>query len=107
MRKLLIRILFRLIGRKDHFIGIDEEAIKDFLSTAYKHPGFREYIRKRDLTLLRTFGNGLDPEKAESWLGQRFEIMKLMDTAKKASKAKEKEQKERDKQHKRSKNKKK
>lgn len=98
-RNFIIRILFKLLDLGD--VGNPNskngEEIHDWLIHCNDHPGFREYVRVRDLNLLRNFGNGLTEKTAESWRGQRLELLQLIkqvDNAKKREKKKSKQQKE-------------
>jgi hypothetical protein len=104
-RNFLIRILFKLLDLGDvgNQSSKDGEKIHDWLIHCGDHPGFREYVRVRDLNLLRNFGNGLKDKTAESWRGQRLELLQLIkqvDNASKREKEKAKKQKEKIKKNK-------
>jgi len=74
LKKLIVKWLLKAMDQKGDYFEIDEEAIEKWLATNFKNPGFREYVRKRDLTLLKTIGAG---DFDRLFLGQRFEILKL------------------------------
>lgn len=81
MRKLLIRLLFHLLDKSESYANIDEDAIEEWLINQAPTKGFKEYIRKRDLQLLKTIGTGLTEENNKIWLGQRFELLRLYQLA--------------------------
>jgi len=88
IRELLIRILFRLIDHRSDwkFLDINDKRINDWLARQYGDMGFREYFRKRTLQLLKTMGVGLDQNSYKLWLGQRFELLRLLQKVEKANK---------------------
>lgn len=63
------------MGLREDYLDIDDEAISKWLAACYQSKGFREYVRKRDLILLKTMGTG---SFDRLFLGQRFEILKLL-----------------------------
>ncbi|MFA5457852.1 MAG: hypothetical protein WC261_09510 [Synergistaceae bacterium] len=81
MRKLLLQLLFRLLDKSESYANIDEEAIQEWLANQATTKGFKEYIRKRDLQLLKTLGVGLTEENNRIWLGQRYELLRLYQIA--------------------------
>lgn len=81
MRKLLLRLLFRLLDKSESYAKIDEEAIQEWLANQAISRGFKEYVRKRDLQLLKTLGVGLTEENNRIWLGQRYELLRLYQIA--------------------------
>jgi len=87
MRKLLINILFRLIDRSETYGGINDEQIVDWLARQWQQPGFREYFRKRDLQILKAIGTGLDQRAYDSYLGQRLELLYLLEKSDRAFRA--------------------
>ena len=100
IRKFLINLLFRLLDNNDTYSGIDDERIEKWLGEQGKQAGFREYVRKRDLQLLKTFGTGLTGDTATLWIGQRLELFRLMNEV---NKKVEKEDKSKEKNVKKSK----
>ena len=84
MRKLLTKILFRLLDKKESYQDINEKRISNWLWRQYTSPGFREYFRKRDLQLLKTMGIGLKRDDYLIYLGQRLELMRLLEQVNKA-----------------------
>lgn len=102
MRKFLIRLLFKLINKNEDYASINDDVIKQWLVGVSDVPGFREYVRKRDLHILKMFGTGMSRDKMLVYMGQRLELFKMLEEAKKAKKE---EEKKKEKQLKRSKNK--
>ena len=93
MRKLLIKLLFRVLDKKEVYANIDEERIEEWLSRQPNEPGFREYIRKRDLQLLKTIGMGISQENMNVWVGQRYELLRMAQIAQKAKERKKSQNK--------------
>lgn len=89
MREFLIRLLFKLINKNDDYSGIKDKVISQWLVGLDNVPGFREYVRKRDLHILKMFGTGMTRDKMLIYMGQRMELFNLLDEAKKARKNKE------------------
>lgn len=85
MKKWLIGILFRLLDDKD-YQNIDDKQVTAFLVNIFSSLQFREYFRKRDLQLLKRLGQGLTRDDYLITLGQRLEIMHLLDQSNKAYK---------------------
>lgn len=86
MREFLIKILFRLLDRDVKVNEINDKQIIEWLARQYSDMGFREYFKKRDLQLLKTMGVGLDQNSYKIWLGQRFELLRLLQKVGQASK---------------------
>ncbi len=84
MRALLSKLLFRLLDKKEVYANIDDDKINEWLARQPQEPGFREYIRKRDLQLLKTIGMGISQENSVLWTGQRFELLRLAQIAQEA-----------------------
>jgi hypothetical protein len=78
IRDFLIKILFRLLDSDNPVSEINDKRINEWLVRQYSDMGFREYFRKRDLQLLKTMGVGLDQNSYKIWLGQRFELLRLL-----------------------------
>ena len=55
----------------------------------YSHKGFRDYWRKRDLQILKTLGLGLQKDQYQIYLGQRLEILRLLEQVDRAYKIKQ------------------
>lgn len=83
MRKRIIRFLIKLLdrGNVETFQGIDDEAIGNWLAEQTAQQGFRDYVRKRDLQILKAFGNLLDRDSYILLVGQRLELLRLFHQA--------------------------
>lgn len=95
IKQILIRILFRLIDRtmKD-YEGIEDHNIQDWLKMQPSHRGFRDYTAKRDFALLKTLGFGQARDHYLITLGQRLEVLHLVqavDDQRKAAETKERQ----------------
>jgi hypothetical protein len=84
IKKLLIKLLFRLIDNREDYSDIDSVKIEKWLAEQGKQTGFREYWRKRDLQILKAFGTGQSEETMKILIGQRFELFKMMEEVQKA-----------------------
>lgn len=82
MRKFLIRILFKLLDNNDTYADINDARINSWLSEQGTHRGFLEYMRKRDLQLLKTIGSGLSEDNTKMWIGQRLELFRFYNEVK-------------------------
>ena len=84
MRKLLIKILFRLLKIPIATKYIDHAKMKEWLGLQYPLSEFRNYISTRNLSILQVLGEGVDRDK-EYWIlvGQRIELGRLLTEAKK------------------------
>lgn len=98
MRKILIKILFRLLDTDFSFKEIDDKKIDAWLARQHGDQGFREYFRKRDLQLMKSMAVGVDNSTYMLLLGQRLEALKFLDRVtaahKKSESAKLKAQRE-------------
>jgi len=93
IRKLFILLLFRLLDKRETYANIDEERIEEWLSRQPNEPGFREYVRKRDLQLLKTIGMGISQANTTVWVGQRYELLRMTQIAQKAKERKKPKEK--------------
>ncbi len=84
MKTILTKLLFRLLDKKEVYANINEDRINEWLARQPQEPGFREYVRKRDLQLLKTIGMGISQENSAVWTGQRFELLRLAQIAQQA-----------------------
>jgi hypothetical protein len=77
MKKLIIKLLFRLLEDRNSYEGIKNSKIDDWLASQHGNPGFVEYFRKRDLQILKAFGTL--PEEKYYWIlaGQRMELIHM------------------------------
>lgn len=89
IREILIKILFRLIGHGDAsaYKDINDELVSSWAAKQYSEPGFEEYFRLRDLTLLKTIAMGIEGKDYWTRVGQRLELIMLLDRASEAHKA--------------------
>ena len=92
MRKLLIKILFRLLNYPKDFESARVEKIDKWLSFQFGDIGFREYYKMRTIQILKTMGSGLNQENYHIYMGQRFELLKLLENISKAKKRSKKHQ---------------
>jgi len=75
MKKLIIKLLFRLLESDETYKDIKDSKIEQWLLDQHGNPGFLEYFRKRDLEILKAFGSL--PEEKHYWIlaGQRLELI--------------------------------
>lgn len=87
--RILINILLkRLTGRfKYNYKNIEDKRIGDWLNRQFTDRGYREYFRKRDLQLLKTIGLGLPREQYLITIGQRLELLRMLEQVDRAHKA--------------------
>ncbi len=78
IREILIKILFRLLDNDKWPEEFDQKRINSWLVRQYSDMGFREYFKKRDVQMLKTMGTGLGRSSYKIWLGQRFELLNLL-----------------------------
>jgi hypothetical protein len=106
IKRILINLLFRLLGpiSTHEYQDIDDKHIDNWLDRQFKDPGFRDYIRKRDLTLLKSMGTFLPREDYAIQCGQRLEMMTLLQAVHTTHERLEKERKALIEQAERSKN---
>lgn len=90
MRKLLIKILFRLMDYPRDFEDTRMEKIDKWLVLQFGDMGFREYYRMRTIQILKIMGAGLTQENYHIYLGQRFELLRLLENISRAKKRVEK-----------------
>lgn len=93
MKKLIIKLLFRLLKDKETYKDINDAKIEKWLLAQHGSPGFLEYFRKRDLEILKAFGTL--PEEKYYWIlaGQRLELINLATKMKKEHEKNEKRSK--------------
>lgn len=103
MRKLIIKILFRLLKIPIATKFIDHDKKKEWIGLQYPLPEFQNYISTRNLHILQVLGEGVD-RREEYWIlvGQRIELGRLLSEAKRNFEIAEKKIKE--KQNERDKN---
>ena len=90
MRHLLIKLLLRLLGNNQGFDGINNDKVEQWLARQYQDFGFRDYLKKRDLSLLKTLGMGIGGKSYLMVCGQRAEVLGLLKGVEQAHKKLEK-----------------
>jgi len=90
MRVILTKLLFRLLEDR-LYQDIDDVRINKWLVDQYKLRGFRDYFRKRDLQHLKIMGTGLSQENYQMRVGQRLELLSLLNMVNRAYKQSERE----------------
>lgn len=75
-----------------------DELIDNWLAQNWSHPGFRAYVRQRDMRFMKELagGAGLSEKKRDDYIrmiGQRFELLALSLKCKKADREAEKRRK--------------
>lgn len=94
MKKLAIKLLFKLIGSPISMTNsIDEERIRKWIGDVYPLKEFRDYIYKRDLEILKLLGGVVSREDYLIYIGQRAELGRLLTNAKEAFDKLEKDRK--------------
>lgn len=69
-----------MLGQDIRYDEIDDKRIANWKQRQYADMGFRDYFRKRDLKLLKLMGIGLTRDNYLIALGQRLELMALLQT---------------------------
>jgi len=84
MKKLIIKILFRLLKIPIATKFIDHNQKKEWLGQQYPLKSFRDYISTRNFHILQLLGEGVTRDE-EYWMfvGQRMELGRLLSEAKK------------------------
>ena len=98
MKKILIKILFRLLESDDSYAGIDDEKGEKWLASQHGSPDFREYFRKRNLQLLKILGTGIEGKNYWILVGQRYELLRQAEQMKKSFEKLERSKKEKKKE---------
>lgn len=93
IRRILIHILFRLLanGKKSDYQGLNRKLIDDWLFRQFQDMGYREYTKLRDLELMKAMSVGVTRETYTLLLGEKLEIMKLLQKVDDAYKRKQRE----------------
>jgi hypothetical protein len=81
-QRLIIKVLFRLLGIKTGEGVIDSERIMQWVGNSYPDRGFHDYIFKRNMRILEQLGEGVEGKEAWILLGGRLELGKLLTEAK-------------------------
>lgn len=88
--------LFYLLDRyfKDVYeIKLDNEKIEEWLLKQSSEPGMKQYFKKRDWTILKQMGNGVEEKEYWRLVGQRQELLMLLGEVKSAEDRNEKKKK--------------
>ena len=73
-----VQQIMKLLGYNSEFTGVNKDLIREWFATLELSPGFRDYIKDRDLTILKTLGEEAQSEKMRLILiGQRMELKYL------------------------------
>lgn len=91
IKKRIIKLLFQVLFPELEYRGIDEKRINEWLAQQANQVGFYDYFRQRDLTLLKTLGQGLEDKDYLLRVGQRMELLHLISKVDEAHKKKEAE----------------
>ena len=91
IRETLLRILFKLLRTPQVEGAVDKEKEQEMFWGIYSTREFRNYIARRDLTILQLLGEGVSREEYLIYLGRRIEIGILLREAKRSFEIVEKE----------------
>ena len=91
IKRRIIQLLIRLLESKITYRDIDEERINNWLADTSQDMRFQQYFKKRDLTILKSLGIGLERDDYLVKIGQRLELLQLLSAVDGAKKAKERE----------------
>ena len=88
MRNFLIRLLFFLLDHDFSLskIDIDEDKKNKMLASLWINPIFIEYIKVKDISILKEIGSNIDRNKYLEYIGARKELKNLVFECKKAYK---------------------
>ena len=86
MRKQLIRLLFFLLGYDFSLdkTDVNEEKRDKMLASLWVNPSFIEYVKARDVKILKAIGSNIDRDKYLEYIGARLELENLVEKSKKA-----------------------
>lgn len=93
MRKLIIKILFRLLNLKQDYQDIQDKQIKHWLQKQKGDTGWHDYYRKRSWQIMKTLASGLERDNYLIWLGHRLELLNLLDQIEKSQRSEKQEPK--------------
>ena len=107
-RSIIIKILFRVLEQKSRssYYGINKKLLNNWLDQQYTDMGFREYFRLRDIELMKSMSVGVSTETYTLLLGEKLEIMKMLQKVEDAHKRAEKDRLQKQKEAERIKNRK-
>lgn len=98
IRLLITRFLIRLLDPHFSYHDIKDDDIREFLAGVSYDLRFQQYFRKRDLTILKALGTGLDREHYLMMMGQRVELLTLLSKVDEAHKVEEANRKRKEKE---------
>ena len=91
MRKLLIKLLFKLLEHKiEDFSDIKDKAILAWVRRQKGSEGFIDYHRRRSYQIMKQLSSGIEGKQYWIYMGQRYEILQMLDQVAKVSKAQKK-----------------
>jgi len=93
MRNLLLKFLIRFLKVPKVKGTVDKEKEQKMFWGIYSTREFRNYIARRDLTILQLLGEGVSREEYLIYLGQRIELGLLLRNAKQSFETVEKKRK--------------
>lgn len=92
-----VQKIMKLLGYNSEFSVVDRNQIREWLATLELSPGFRDYIKDRDLIILKTLGEEAQSEKMRLILiGQRMELKYLAGSVREEMAKRERESKKLD-----------
>lgn len=99
-RRLLIKILFRLLEQRGetNYYGLNRSMMDGWLDAQFTNMGFREYFKFRDIELMKAMSVGVSQETYTLLLGEKLEIMKMLQKVEQAYKMKQAERKRKQKE---------
>jgi hypothetical protein len=94
MKKLIIKILFRILKLPIPVKPIDQIRMKEWIGLQYPLKEFRDYIASRNLHILQILAEGTSRNE-DYWInvGQRIELGRLLTEAKRNFELSEKKKK--------------
>ncbi len=95
---MILRLILWYLDRRYHFVynDIDEKSMNEWLKNQNAEHGFRDYFKIRDLTILKTLGNGLTQKQYWINVGRRIELLFLLGKAAEKIKKKDKKRDQQD-----------
>ena len=82
IKKIFLKFLIRFLKVSEVKGAVDKEKEQEMFWGIYSTREFRNYIARRDLTILQLLGEGVSREEYLSCLGQRMELQILLRHAK-------------------------
>ena len=91
IKKIFLKFLIRFLKVPEVKGAVDKEKEQEMFWGIYSTREFRNYIARRDLTILQLLGEGVSREEYLIYLGRRIEIGILLREAKRSFEIVEKE----------------